>query len=235
MRIFPEKSKCPACLAAAALFFILAFPLMAASPPQADEGFYFSFKYLNLSINGDLDGKTVVGNSEKAFFIPMLKDGNGYTVSIGHKWKRSLWEVFFMRTTHETTFQDDPGHAAYSAFGMDGKIFLLSNFPIRPYVLIGFNIPWLTVKNGAILNKTIKNAAYIGVCLDAGAGLLIHLNSKLFLSGGMIYRVIGMLSTLSPGKPRDFLDLFYDRTGSRLTNYFWSRGLTFEVGVGFTL
>ena len=69
-------------------FFTL--PLTAYQDLQADEGSYLSFKYLNLSIQGDLDGKMILGNSEKVFYIPQLSDGQGICLSFGKKRHRSL-------------------------------------------------------------------------------------------------------------------------------------------------
>ncbi len=213
--------------------WILTIPLRAYEDPQADEGFCLSFKYINLSIHGDLDGKMILGNFEKVFYIPKLGDGTGFSFSIGRKRRKSLWEVFYLKTSHNTIFQDKTSKSYYNAIGIDGKIFLIAGSPFRPYINIGFNVPWLFVKNGAIMNGSVKNAVYIGAGLDGGGGLLVHLDPNLFISIGAVYRIIGMLSTLSPGKGRDILDLYIDQWGARMTKYLWSKGLSFEASFGF--
>jgi len=228
-----KRKTLPEVTIAILFIMILALPLTASEDLLADEGSCLSFKYLNLSIRGDLDGKMILGNLEKVFYIPKLSDGQGVSISYGRKRRRSLWEVFYLRTSHDTIFQDKTSKSYYNAIGIDGKIFLIAGSPFRPYLNIGFNVPWLIVKNGATLNESVKDAVYIGVGLNGGGGLLVHLNPKLFISAGVIYRIIGMLSTLGPGKGRDFLDLYIDQWGPRMTKYLWSKGLTFEVSLGF--
>ena len=69
--------------------------------------------------------------------------------------------------------------------------------------------------NAADKNGKIFDATYLGVGVNAGAGLLVPVSSRMFFSGSLIYRFIGYLYAKGPGRGIDVTDLFDDRTGPR--------------------
>ena len=54
---------------------------------------------------------------------------------------------------------------------------------------LGLNFPWMIVRDNAVdKNGNIFNATYLGVGVNAGAGLLVPVSSRMFFSGSQYAR-----------------------------------------------
>jgi hypothetical protein len=208
--------------------------LSAATP--APKTFFIEFISHYASFGkSDLDGLLVLGNAEQVFYIPKIESNFGFGLSLGSKSKSGLWAISYLQSVHEATFQGLNSTAVSRMVEINGRTFLLKKAALGPYIILGLNFPWLTVKNNSGKDKTVYDSTYLGVGVNAGAGLLLPLQPRLFICASVIYRYIGYLYAKGPGRGIDVTDLFDDRTGSRHRRYLRAPVLALELSLGYTL
>lgn len=225
------------------VLLLLALAAWAQEPPDAvptatESGtFFFEVTTQYLSFNHrDLDGNMVLGNAEQVFYIPRVKPSLGFGVGFGRRFRSGLWSVSYLISGHDVTFQGRDGTAESRLLQLNSRTFLLKTSPVRIFVHFGLNFPWLKVrKNAADKNGQIFDATYLGVGVNAGAGLLVPISSRMFFSGSLIYRFIGYLYANGPGPGIDVTDLFDDRTGSRHRRYLRAPVFALELSLGYEL
>ena len=213
--------------------------LNSTSSPQEKTGgtdrFFISITAYTDSFKGDFDGNLVLGNAGKAFFIPKLNSQHGFGLSFGRTLKSGLWSISYLRAAHNTTFQGARGNSTSNILDINGKAYLFKKIPVLPYVLLGFTIPWLKVKNGAQQGNLVEDATYWGLGVNAGAGLIVPINSRFFISGGFVYRFMGFIFITGAGRGKDVTNLYVNRTGPRRDIFLRVTGLNFELSVGVSL
>lgn len=228
---------------ALSIFLLLALVAWAqeapiALRPAAESGsIFFEVTTQYLSFNQrDLDGNMVLGNAEQVFYIPRVKPSLGFGVGFGRRFRSGLWSVSYLVSGHDVTFQGRDGTVVSRLLQLNSRTFLLKTSSLRIFVHFGLNFPWLNVRdNSADKNGNIFDATYLGVGVNAGAGLLMPVSSRMFFSGSLIYRFIGYLYAKGPGRGIDVTDLFDDRTGSRHRRYLRAPVLALELSLGYTL
>jgi len=215
---------------------------LAAAPLQAQRAltpepyrFFIGGLTLRDSFSGDFNGTLVLGNSEKAFYVPKLYPHLGFGVRFGGLGKAGLWSVSLVRSAHRATFQGRESSASYHALEVSGLGYLVRKFPVRPYVLVGFDIPWASVSQGAEKGGLLSDATYLGVGIHAGGGLLAFVSPRIFLMGGAQYRFLGFLYASGPGRNRDVTNLYVNRTGPRRDKFLRVQGLCLEFSIGYLL
>jgi len=224
-------------------FILLASAAMAQEPAAlsaattpAPKTFFIEFISHYASFGkSDLDGLKVLGNAEQVFYIPKIASNLGFGLSFGSKSKSGMWVVSYLQSTHEAAFQGRTSAAISRMVELNSRTFLLKKAALGPYILLGLNFPWLTVKNNSGKGETIYDSTYLGVGVNAGAGLLLPLQPRLFLCCSVIYRFIGYLYAAGPGRGIDVTDLFDDRTGSRHRSYLGAPELALELRLGYIL
>ena len=219
------------------LGFILCLPLEADESESDSPGnrYYLGFHYNQLSFEGELDGKLVLGNYERVFFIPKLKPDQGLSLSFGQIREKGILEGYLLTASHRAQLQDRTTDASYTVLGIDAKIYLFSKPRIKPYVLSGVNGSWVKVKNGAEGNAGLTDATYWGLGINLGVGLLAEISSRMFVSVGYTYRLVGLLYAYGVGKGRDVMDLYVDRWGERRDSFLKVLGRNFVVSFGMIL
>jgi len=183
---------------------------------------------------GDLDGALVIGDPERAYFIPKLSPHVGFSLAVGGGLKSGTWSVSLNRSVHQVIFQEMRSDCASNMLEVRGRGYLLRTNPIFPYILLGFNIPWLKVRNGAIKESTRYDASYLGLGVTTGGGITIRLNSKLSISGGVVYRFIAYLYAGGAGNSRDVTNLYVDRTGPKRKGFLKAQTRGVEFGLSYT-
>jgi hypothetical protein len=183
----------------------------------------------------DLDGQLVLGNAEQVFYIPKIQSNLGFGLSFGSTYKSGVYALSYLQSDHEATFQGRKGRAVSRMVELNGKTFLLDKGKLIPYLLFGLDFPWLTVKNNSSNGNTVYNSTYLGLGANAGAGLMLSLQPRLFLCGSVIYRYIGYLYASGPEKGIDVTDLFEDRTGPRHHRYLRAPSWALEISLGYVL
>ena len=211
-------------------------PAAVSATTPAPKTFFIEFISHYASFGkSDLDGLLVLGNAEQVFYIPKIANNLGFGLSFGGKSKSGLWAVSYLQSTHEAAFQGGNSTAVSRMVEINGRTFLLKKVALGPYILLGLNFPWLTVKNNSGKGEKIYNSTYLGVGVNAGGGLLLPLQSRLFLCGSVIYRYSGYLYARGLGKGIDVTDLFINRNGPRRNRFLKAPALTVEIGLGYTL
>jgi hypothetical protein len=215
---------------------ILAQETANAVPPASESGSLFfevTTQYLSFS-HRDLDGKMVLGNAEQVFYIPRVKSSLGFGVGFGRRFRSGLWSFSYLVSGHDVTFQGRNGTAMSRLIQLNSRTFLLKTSAVNIFVHFGLNFPWLKVHNNAADKYgNIFDATYLGVGVNAGAGLLIPVSSRMFFSGSLIYRFSGYLYAKGPGRGIDVTDLFDDRTGPRHRLYLRAPVLALELSLGY--
>lgn len=210
----------------------------AAVPPVTENGSLFfeaTTQYLSFS-QRDLNGIMVLGNAEQVFYIPRIKSSIGFGVGFGRRYRSGLWSVSYLVSGHDVTFQGRNGTAISRLVQINSRTFLLKTSAMKIFAHFGLNFPWLRVDdNAADKNGKIFNATYLGLGVNAGAGLLLPVSERMFFSASLIYRLIGYLYAKGPGRGIDVTDLFDDRSGPRHRLYLRSPVLALEFSLAYTL
>ncbi len=216
--------------------------LFAAAPLRAQRAlvsepyrFFVGGFALRDSFGGDFDGTLVLGNSEKVFYVPKLEPHVGFGVTFGGIGKAGLWSVSLVKSAHPAIVQGRNTSASYHAVEVSGLGFLVRKFPIVPYVLLGFDVPWASVNEGAEKAGFMSDATYLGLGVHTGGGLLTMVSNRVFLMAGAQYRFLGFLYASGPGRNRDVTNLYVNRTGPRRDKFLRVQGLCLEFGIGYLL
>ncbi|MEI6614419.1 MAG: hypothetical protein WCL37_05940 [Chrysiogenales bacterium] len=207
-------------------------------PESKEMGAFFfevTTQYLSFGYR-DLNGNMVLGNAEQIFYIPRVKPSLGFGIGFGRRFRSGLWSVSYMVSAHDVTFQGRDGTAISSLLQINSRTFLLKSSTAMIFVHFGLNFPWLKVyANAADKNGNIYDATYLGLGVNAGAGLLLPVSSRMFFSVSLIYRFIGYLYAKGPGRAIDVTDLFDGRSGPRHRLYLRAPELALELSLGYTL
>jgi len=196
---------------------------------------FVAFTVLGDALKGDLDGKLALGTTEKVFYVPKVSRGSGFSVSYGQTRKSGLWTVGFSRTVHDASFRGVKSTAYSNAIEVSGKGYLWTRAAILPYIQLGFEAPWLHVSHAAERGGVIYDANYLGLGVQAGAGLLIPLGDRIFVTCGGSYRFLALMYAKGPGRGRDVTNLYIDRTGPRRDIFLRVPSLRLEIGVSYIL
>lgn len=228
----------------AAILFLLAVlsPLRAraqepaaAWPPVEKARFFFGFSAFRASPGGELDGKLILGDSLYAFYLPRLDPSAGFSVEGGGVIKLGIWSVAYLQSSHTAYFQSWERTATLHAVELEGKGFLIRGRPVRPYLLAGFSIPWLTVRDGALRGTEVHDAQYFGLGVKVGAGLAAQLAPRIILTAGVHYRYLALLYVKGGGKARDVANTYVDRFGPKRRGFIKVPSPGWEIGLIFML
>jgi hypothetical protein len=228
---------------AAALFLLAAFlPVLTAAqeatfaaPPTEKARFFFGFTACRTSPGGELDGKLVLGDPVYAYFLPRLDPSAGFSVQGGAALKSGIWSAGYFQSSHNAYFQGWERSATLHAVEIEGKGYLIRARPVRPFLLAGFSIPWLTVKDGSLKGDAVYDAHYIGLGVKVGAGLAAQIVPRVILTAGLHYRYLALLYVKGGGKARDVANLYVDRFGPKRRSFIKVPSTGWEIGLVFTL
>lgn len=214
---------------------LLVLPAFSRDERAVRGRFFFGAVTQKTSFQGEFDGKLVLGNEQRLFNIPKLAPKEGFGLTFGSMTPSGMWSVSYTQSIHRTDFQDRGGKAVFNALDIDGKAFLIKNFPLQPYILLGFHLPWITVRDGVERDVRIGDATYFGLGVKAGTGLMIDIGDVFFLSGGVNYRLMGFMYVAGLGRSRDVANLRIDQTGALRSRFLRVEGLALEFRVGFVI
>jgi hypothetical protein len=158
------------------------------SPKQ---GTYIGLLYVNNGMSGDFDDTLFAYTATDAYDIPDLDDGTGFGIVLGGRVPKGAVEISYQRTTHDTssTLLGD-SEATYNIIEFNLKFDVLARDRLRPYIQLGFGIPWLTIKDGQIdlYDLSQSDETFYGFALNAGVGLAYYLDPQWAITGGIVYR-----------------------------------------------
>ena len=223
------------------LSIVLSFAILASAtaaakdPKRAGEGFFITVSGQSLAFKGDFDGRLVLWAFDKAFFVPSLDRSTAFGFGLGIKRSTWLWELLYVSSRHPSSSPDREGTSSYRSFEINGRSFLVKDFPLKPYILGGISVPWLTVDRGAEMYGVKYRAAYIGLGLNFGAGIILDIAPFLFASGGFVYRALGYYYVSGEGRGRDIMNLHVGQGGPEWKSWLKtsSLGPSFALGLVF--
>jgi hypothetical protein len=218
-------------LVAVGLVFILTSPPSSQCDQSARAKFFLSLSGHSLSYTGDLNRGLVLWHFEKAFFVPKMENGFGFGLGFGYKRESSLWDFVILRSSHKAYLEGLESTAIFHSAEVNGRALLFKNRYFQPYFLLGIGLPWINAKKGAQMHHSIYNTTYTGFEINLGAGLIVHLAPKWFISGGIVYRILRFLYVSGDGKGRDLNDLRLGQDGPKLGRLLEASG----VGLSFSL
>ncbi len=175
--------------------------LAAAPAVRAQEvpGFAKNGVYVGVSTVPDftLDGITFDGSSlykeiggEEFMILPRLEPKSTIRAVGGFRLTRGSFEVGYERTTHVGTFLGGSGEAEFRALNFDERIYALTRGRVQPYGLVGFSLPWLTVKDGGFIDDQVGDATFKGFGVNTEAGATVFVHPRVGVSAGYRYRVM---------------------------------------------
>ena len=207
-------------------------------PEPQEPGRFFlevTTQYLSVS-HRDLNGSMVLGNADQVFYIPKVNPSLGFGIGFGRRYRSGLWSFSYLVSGHDVSFRGHDGTAVSRLVQVDARSFLFRTRPLRPFIRLGLDFPWLKVR-GDVADKhgSMSDATYAGVGVNAGMGLLSPVSSRMFFSASIIYRFIGYLYAYGPVKGIDVTDLFDNVTGPRRHSFLYAPVLALELSLGYEL
>lgn len=227
----------------AAWMILLALPLLAQEETvpanRARDGGAFFFEatsqYLSFT-SGDLDGILVVGNADQVFSVPKIKPSLGFGIGFGRRFRSGLWAVSYLVSGHDALLANRESTAVSRQVQINARTFLFKTSPLRIFLHFGLNFPWLKVRDGvAVGDGKLHDASYAGVGVNAGAGILSPVSSRMFFCASLVYRYMGYLYAYGPVKAIDVTDLFDNVTGPRHSRFLRSPVIALELSLGYEL
>ncbi len=184
-----------------AIFVILSCALfLMSSSIYADEdylgsfnvqdGFYLEFFGIRNSIGGDFDDTSYLYRWDTIYDVPKVDAGYGFGASLGLRTDNAAFEVSYQRSTHDTfsSFTEiGEQEASLSILDFNAKFDIFEKDRVRPYLLVGLGLPWLTIPD-SMIDTTYNDETFYGISGNLGVGLAYYFNPKVCITGGMIYR-----------------------------------------------
>jgi hypothetical protein len=193
-----NKSKQAAVALCVLSCLIVVCPTRAGEFRGVKDGYYLGAMFVYNQMSGDFDDRLIFESTDEAdlnlFNVPDVDNGAGFGLYFGRRLDRFSFEIGYQATFHDTsTVIPEIGNAdgIYNVVDLNIKIDLFTQSRLRPYLLIGGGIPWLTIENskspddGVTWNKDVR---YVGACLNAGVGVAYYFNPQWALTAGLIHR-----------------------------------------------
>jgi hypothetical protein len=169
------------------------------------EGAYLGIYFTQVNMSGDFDDTRAYSAPGEILDVPKVNDGTGFGVVLGARASKGAFEIGYQRSRHDTSatllgeiLGDSDTESTYNVIDFNFKIDVFARNQIRPYILFGFGIPWLTVENGLYevdydydteeYVYSTEDATFFGFALNAGAGVAYYFHPQLAVTGGLIYR-----------------------------------------------
>jgi len=163
----------------------------AEEPEVVKNGFYLGAMFVYNNMTGDFDDSTYYVTYSDLYDVPDVDSGSGFGAVMGWRRDRGSIEIGYQRTSHDTSssFTDmAESDASYNVIDMNLKVDVFAKSRVRPYILLGVGIPWLTIEDGSTDGDSYDDETFVGICLDAGAGVSYYFRPQWAVTGGLIYR-----------------------------------------------
>jgi hypothetical protein len=166
-------------------------------PGYVKNGFYVGALSTFNIVTGDFDGSTFLVSSSAIYDVPDVDSGPGLGLVLGCRFERGAIEVGYQRsihTTHSSFVDVGESTAAYNVIDFNVKfdvlqsVDFLARHRIKPYVLFGVGIPWLTIEDSATHGYSLEDETFVGFDLAVGTGVAYYFHPQWAVTGGLIYR-----------------------------------------------
>ena len=166
-------------------------PLFAEESGGVKDGFYLEALLAYNAMSGDFDDSGFLVSPFAIYDVPDVDSGMGFGLVAGFRQDRYPIEFGYQRTTHDThsSFVDVADSTAfYNVFDMNLKVDVVRREQFRPYVLVGFGFPWLTIEDSSTSGGPLEDETFWGFDVDVGAGVAYYFSPRWAVMGGLIYR-----------------------------------------------
>lgn len=127
---------------------------------------------------GHFDGTHFFNTGEELLLVPKMGNAIGYGIAAGSRRGSMEWEMYYMHSSHDTSFELIKDKATFDAIGANTRYYFGRGGLIRPYGNMGMDYCWVTAQNASItLYDPIRtgSAKFSGFGLYGGLGLGIRL------------------------------------------------------------
>ena len=163
------------------------------------EGIYVGGSVLYNWMSGDFDDIGLLTEDEGSdiCITPEVDDGPGFGVAVGWRRFSDAIELSYQHSVHDvdtSIFNIGDDDASYNSIDINYKLDVfqdLSYFAqrqMRPYVLIGLAIPWLTLDDVYWNGHALHDETFWGLGLNLGMGVNYYFDPQWALTGGLTYR-----------------------------------------------
>ena len=212
---------------------LVAFVMTSAVYAQDDtfavkEGTYIGVFFTKNQMSGDFDDTIAYVGVGEINDLPDVDDGTGLGIVLGFKsptkkGRGVAVEFGYQRSKHDASgILYGEGDATYSVIDLNFKIDVFARERIKPYVLLGLGITWVTIEDGLYTfpygPEDTEDETFFGFALNAGAGAAYYFRPDLAVTGGVIYR----------------WNRFSSVEGDKLDEAAIEKALCFRIGLAYT-
>jgi hypothetical protein len=166
-------------------------------PGYVKNGLYVGALATYNIMTGDFDDSTFLVSSSAIYDVPNVDSGPGLGFILGCRAERGAIELGYQRSVHTThsSFADiGESTATYNVIDFNVKLDVLrgvdflARHRIKPYVLFGVGIPWLTIQDSATHGYSLEDETFVGFDLAVGTGVAYYFHPQWAITGGLLYR-----------------------------------------------
>ena len=205
------------------LCFAMVNPVYAEDLEFVKEGFYLGALFAYNQMSGDFDDKAAYTNEEGTWIYdaPEIDNGMGFGVVLGHRSKLGAAELGYQRTVHDTNSgfaAFGESEAVYNVIDLNFKLDVLAQDKLKPYLLLGFGVPWIDIEDASTDGVSYDDITYVGFNVNAGAGAAYYFHPQWAIMGGVIYR----------------WNWFNEVEDGRIDDHILEKALGFTFGIAYT-
>jgi len=187
----------------------------------ARTGFYFTAGVTGSQGLGDLDGESVL-LGPSTVLLPSMDAGVGFNVGFGVRTFSDAFELTYDHGFHSGSFQGASLDSIDHVVNFDWKHFFLIDRRVQPYTLLGFNIPWLDIEDGAHKGAKVGDATLYGFGMNLGGGAAYYLTPQMSIYFQAVMRLI------------DYYDVSALGHSGSINGDIFSEGWKLTLGTAFT-
>lgn len=208
------------CVSLALLFSVSSIVSEGNAQTDVKSGFYVGTFLAHASVDGDFNDTIFYSSGFADYDVPKVEEGGGFGFAMGGRFPRMAVEMLYQRTVHDThsSFVDIGDQTAYyNSIDFNFKLDLAAQTSLRPYFLVGFGIPWITIENSKY-DGLYSDETFYGIAGNLGGGLAYYFTPQLCINGEAIYRWAS----------------FTQVDSESLDDHLSSEGPIFRIGMSFT-
>jgi hypothetical protein len=153
------------------LTFLLAVPGMAKNE---GDGIMIGITVPYITFAGYFDGVHFYNTGAEILLVPKVEGAFGYGLTAGSRKGSLEWDLYYMHSSHNFTFEDIKDTAVFDAVGANTRFVVGSSGVIRPYVNMGMDFCWLKANNASLtVNTPIRSGSvkFSGLGIFGGLGI----------------------------------------------------------------
>ncbi|MCU0276315.1 MAG: hypothetical protein MUF02_05595 [Acidobacteria bacterium] len=159
------------------LVLLILLPALPGLAGSDGNGFLIGFFVPYNTFGSDFDGVHFFNAGDEILLVPKMEGGVGYGLALGGRRDSVEWELFYMHSSHDFSFEVIRDKATFDAAGFNGRFYLGRRGVIRPYGSFGMDLCWVKAQNASLtLYEPIRSGAvkFSGLGIVGGVGVGIR-------------------------------------------------------------